>query len=272
MNILVCIKRVPDVSAEITLTDDGLGVDARHVGFTVSPHEECAVELATQLASATGGTVTVLTLGTVNAIEQLRGALALGCTDGVLIEAEPDRFGPADVAAAIAEVVRAREATGRVYELILTGNDAADTGDFQVPVRLAYALDRPVLTGISFCEMDGDRLRARGGGPAGTEVYELAPPAVVAVLEGGVSPRYPSVPGRMKAKKAPVETVSAQHVPHGSGRERLETPAPAATSVQILGEGPAAAGAVVDLLERIGVLPHDVPSRGTPDTAAEVAS
>jgi electron transfer flavoprotein beta subunit len=254
MNILVCIKRVPDVSARITLTDDGLGVDARHVGFTVSPHEECAVELATRLATATGGTVTVLTLGTADAIEQLRGALALGCTDGVLIEAEPDRFGPADVATAIAEVVRARETAGTAYGLILTGNDAADTGDFQVPVRLAYALDRPVLTGISVCEMDGEMLCARGAGPAGTEVYELAPPAVVAVMEGGVAPRYPSVPGRMKARKAPVETVSPQFTPRGSGRERLEIPAPPSSSVQILGEGPGAAAALVDVIERIGVV------------------
>lgn len=254
MNILVCIKRVPDVSAEITLTEDGLGVDARHVGHTVSPHEECAVELATQLATATGGSVTVLSLGTADAIEQVRGALALGCADGILIEAEPDRFGPADVAAAIAEVVRAREAAGTAYELILTGNDAADTGDFQVPVRLGYALGRPVVTGVSTCQVDGGVLRTRGAGPDGTEIYELPPPAVIAVMEGGVTPRYPSVPGRMKAKRAPVETVAAAGAPRGSGRERLEVPAAAASSVQVLGEGPQAAAAVVDVITRIGVL------------------
>ena len=65
-NVLVCIKRVPGASGQILLSDDAQTVDARHVGWTVSPHEECAVELATQIASATGGSATVLTVGSVD--------------------------------------------------------------------------------------------------------------------------------------------------------------------------------------------------------------
>ncbi|MDQ6851833.1 MAG: electron transfer flavoprotein subunit beta/FixA family protein, partial [Actinomycetota bacterium] len=87
MNVLVCIKRVPDVSGEVLLTEDAQSVDARHVGFTVSPHEECAVELATQLAGVSGGMATVLSLGPAESVEQLRNAMAVGCSDGVLIEA-----------------------------------------------------------------------------------------------------------------------------------------------------------------------------------------
>src|SRR3954466_5815310 len=119
MNVLVCIKRVPDVSGEVLLSEDGLSVDARHVGFTVSPHEECAVELATQLAETSGGTATVLTLGPAEAVEQLPSALAVGGNDGVLVEAESDAYGPVDVAHAIADVVRAREAAGTTYDLVL---------------------------------------------------------------------------------------------------------------------------------------------------------
>ena len=133
----------------MTLTDDAMGVDARHVGYTVSPHEEAAVELGIQTAKATDGEATVLTLGSEDSVEQLRDALAVGCTAAVRIEAEADRWGPADVAAAVADVVRAHEAQGRSYGLVLLGNDAADTGDFQVGIRLAYALGRPVLTGAS---------------------------------------------------------------------------------------------------------------------------
>ena len=149
-NVLVCIKRVPDVSGEVLLTDDEQAVDARHVGFTVSPHEECAVELATQIAESTGGTVTVLTRrpgrGGRAAAHRPRGRLhATACWS----RPSPTRYGPVDVARAIADVVRAREAAGTTYDLILLGNDAADTGDFQVPVRLAYALDRPVVTGVA---------------------------------------------------------------------------------------------------------------------------
>lgn len=254
VNVLVCIKRVPDSSGQVLLTDDEQSVDARHVGYTVSPHEECAVELAIQVAAATGGEATVLSLGTADAVEQLRNAIAVGCTNAVLVEVEPDRFGPADVAAAIAEVVRTRQADGTDYGLVLLGNDAADTGDFQVGVRLGYALDRPVVTGIATCEVQGERVVARGDGPDGPEIFELELPAVVTVMEGGISPRYPSIPGRMKAKRAPVETLTPTLEPAGSGRVRLKLPPEQPSAVQVLGEGPAAAPAMVDLLEGLGVL------------------
>lgn len=253
-NVLVCVKRVPDSSGQVLLTPDHQSVDARHVGFTVSPHEECAVEMAIQLAAATGGTVTALSLGTADAQEQLRNAIAVGCTRAVLVEAEPDRFGPADVAAAIAEVVRTHEQEGTGYDLVLLGNDAADTGDFQVGVRLGYALDRPVVTGIATCEIEGDRVVARGAGPDGPEVFELDLPAVITVSEGGITPRYPSIPGRMKAKRASVEVLEPSLEPVGSGRVRLKLPPEQPSAVQVLGEGPEAAPALVDLMERLGVL------------------
>jgi electron transfer flavoprotein beta subunit len=252
-NVLVCVKRVPDVSGEFALTDDEQSVDARHLGWTVSPHEECAVELATQIAGATGGEATVLSVGSDDSIEQLRDALAVGCNRAVLVEAELAALGPVDVARAIADVVRAHEADGVSYDVILLGNDAADTGDFQVPVRLAYALERPVVTGISTVAVEGDVAVARGDGPDGPEVFELPTPAVVAVMEGGVTPRYPSIPGRMKAKKAPIETAAFSGEPVGSGRVRLKLPAVEASTVRVLGTGADAAPAVVDVIEELGV-------------------
>src|SRR5215203_1837164 len=97
MDVLVCVKRVPEIAGSVTLTDDAMSVDARHVGYTVSPHEECAVELAVQTAKATGGEVTVLSVGSEDAVQQLRDALAVGCTAAVLVEADADDLGPADV-------------------------------------------------------------------------------------------------------------------------------------------------------------------------------
>lgn len=254
INVLVCIKRVPEASGQILLSEDGRSVDARHVGYTVSPHEECAVELAVQVAKATGGEATVLTLGSADAVEQLRDAIAVGCSGAVLVEAEAEQFGPADVAATIADVVRTHEAGGVAHDLVLLGNDAADTGDFQVGVRLGYALGRPVLTGISMCEVNGDTVVARGAGPDGAEIFEVTLPAVIAVQEGGVSPRYPSIPGRMKAKRTPVETVAPAVPSVGTGRLRLKLPPEQPSEVQILGEGADAAPAVVDLLVRIGAV------------------
>lgn len=254
MDVLVCIKRVPEIAGTVTLTDDGMAVDARHVGYTVSPHEECAVELAVQVAKATGGQVTVLSVGSDEAIQQLRDALAVGCSAAVLVEADADRYGPADVAVAIAEVVRVHEAEGRSYGLVLLGNDAADTGDFQVGIRVAHALDRPVLTGAATLEVTGDRVVTKAEGPEGTEVSEAPLPAVVTVVEGGVEPRYPSVPGRMKAKRVQVETVAPSVRPTGPGRVRLKLPPPPASEVEVLGKGADAAPAVVDLLQKLGVL------------------
>ena len=112
-NVLVCIKRVPDFSGEVLLAEDGQSADARFVGFTLSDHDSCAVELAVQIASATGGQATVATVGSADSVEQLRSALGVGCTAAVLVEADPVALGPADVAREIAAVVRDHEARPR---------------------------------------------------------------------------------------------------------------------------------------------------------------
>ena len=251
---LVCVKRVVDSSGEVVLTEDGQGVDGRYAGFTMSAHEECAVELAVQVAAAGDGSATVMTLGDADAIEQLRAALAVGCTAATHVVADSQAYGPADVAREIAAVVRDHEAAGTPHELVLLGNDAADSGDFQVGIRLAYELGWPVVNGVSTVSVADGELTASGAGPDGHETYRLPLPAVVTILEGGVEPRYPTVPGRMKAKKAPVEEREPTTAPVGPSRLRLVLPPPTPSSVEILGEGPGAASAVVDLFERLGVL------------------
>ena len=253
-NVLVCIKRVPDSSGEVVLTEDGQAVDGRYAGFTTSAHEECAVELAVQVAAATDGRAGVLTLGGADAVEQLRSALAVGCTGASLVEADPSRLGPADVAREIAAVVRDHAAAGDGPDLILLGNDAADSGDFQVGIRLSYELGWPVVNGVSTLSVQDGEVIASGAGPDGHETYRVPLPAVVTILEGGVEPRYPSVPGRMKAKKVPIEQRTPVTEPVGPSRVRLLLPPPQPSDVQVLGQGAEAAPAVVDLLERLGVL------------------
>lgn len=254
VNPLVCVKRVVDSSSEVVLTEDGQGVDGRFAGFTTSAHEECAVELAVRIAADAGDGATVLTLGDADAVEQLRAALAVGCTAATHVVADPQAFGPADVAREIAAVVRDHEAAGTPHELVLLGNDAADTGDFQVGIRLAYELGWPVVNGISSVTVADGEVMASGSGPDGHETFRLPLPAVVTVLEGGVEPRYPSVPGRMKAKKVPIEERRPTADPVGPSRVRLVLPPPAPSTVQVLGKGPEAAPAVVDLFEQLGVL------------------
>ena len=211
-----------------------------------------------QIASATEGQATVLTVGSADSVEQLRSALGVGCAAAVLVEADPVALGPGDVAHEIAQVVRDHEAAGpdgdgREYGLVLLGNDAADSGDFQVGIRLAHELARPVVTGVKTVAVDGVTAQARADGPDGQESYAVPLPAVVTVMEGGVEPRYPTITGRMKAKKVEVENRALSREPTGSGRVRLTLPPPTPATAEVLGEGPETAKVVVDLLQKLGV-------------------
>src|SRR6185369_3169956 len=137
VNILVCVKRVPQTGGRIVLTADGQAIDTRFLGATVSPHEECGVEEAVRIVEKEGGTSAVLTLGAAEAEEQLRDAMAIGIDRAILLETEGREWDPVSTATAIAETIETQEAANGRFDLILFGNEAADTGDFQVGVRVA---------------------------------------------------------------------------------------------------------------------------------------
>jgi electron transfer flavoprotein beta subunit len=251
MEVLVCVKRVPMVGGRITLTADGLEVDTRMSGFTVSPHEECAVEEAVQLVERDGGTVTVLTLGPPEAEAQLRDMLALGAGRAILLETGAGEWGPQATAAAIADAARA---TGP-YDLLLFGNEAADTGGYQVPVRVAHELGLPCVTGIKTLEVTGDGVLAGREYRGRQEQFSLPRPAVVSVKEGINLPRYPSLPGRLRAKRATVERLIPQARAEGLRKTRLTVPIRENRRAEVLGTGPDAVPALVALLDELGVLP-----------------
>jgi electron transfer flavoprotein beta subunit len=255
MEILVCVKRVPATGGRITLAPDGQEIDTRFLGFTVSPHEECAVEEAVRIVEAHGGSSVVLTLGPAVAEEQLRDAMAIGIDRAILLETDGREFDPVATAAAIVETIRAQEVAGMPFDLILLGNEAADTGDFQVGIRVAVALDRPVVTGIkSLTVRDGTAVARREASAGGWETYELPLPAVVSVKEGLNLPRYPSIPGRLRAKRKEVERIEPVWSSTGPVKLGLRLPEEQGAQVEILGRGPEAAADVVDLLQKIGVL------------------
>ena len=171
--------------------------------------------------------------------------------------ADAPTFGPADVAREIAAVVRDHEAAGRTHDLVLLGNDAADSGDFQVGIRLAYELGRPVVNGAKTVAVeDGDgRSAARSRAPTGSETYRVPLPAVVTIREGGVEPRYPSVPGRMKAKKVPDRGAHAGRASRAArSASSCCSPRRRRATCRSSARAPAAAPAVVDLFEELGVL------------------
>jgi electron transfer flavoprotein beta subunit len=249
VEIAVCVKRVPMVGGKIVVTADGQDVDTRMSGFTVSPHEECAVEEAVRLAESHGGSVTVLTLGPPSAADQLRDMLALGASRAVLLETDGREWGPIATAAAIVAAVR-----DCGYDLLLFGNEAADTGDYQVAVRVAHALGLPCATGIKHLEVTGAGARASREYRGTEEVFDLPLPAVISVKEGINLPRYPSLPGRLRAKRATIEQSAPEWHPEGLRKERLRVPAGETKRAEILGTGPDAVPALVALLDELGVL------------------
>ena len=242
MNVLVCVKRVPETGARITLTPDAQGIDTALLGFTISPHEECAVEEALRIVTQHGGSTTVLTLGPAAAAEQLQNAMAMGIGDALLLETDGGEWNAEATAAAIADAVR-----GRTFDLLLFGNEAADTGDYQVGIRVAHALGLPCVTGIKGIAIDGGMLTARREAGGGWEIFELPLPAVVSVKEGINLPRYASIQGRLRAKKATIERIAPE--PRASRLEtvRLVVPPEQESHVQILGSGADAARVLREL-------------------------
>jgi len=217
MNVLVCVKRVPQTGGRIVLTADGQAIDTKFLGFTISPHEECGVEEAVRIVEAQGGTSAVLTLGPAEAEDQLRDAMALGIERAILLETDGGEWDPVSTAAAIAETIEAQEAAHGPFDLILFGNEAADTGDYQVGIRVAVALGRPVINGIKGLSFRDSVALARREAPSGGwETYELPMPAILGVKEGLNLPRYPSVPGRLRAKRKDVERISLGGSPSGA--------------------------------------------------------
>jgi electron transfer flavoprotein beta subunit len=254
MRVLVCIKRVPAPGARIVIAPDGRSLDTAHLGFTMSPHEECAVEEAVQIAERTGGHSTVLTLGPLEAEDQLRYALSLGVDAAVLLPTDGSDWDPQRTAASIVAAVSAIEARDGVFDVMLFGNESADSGGYQVGVRVARSLGRPVVNGAKGIELADGTAVVRRPFDGGFEEYRLPLPAVVGVREGLNLPRYPTLKGRLGSKKAEIESVTPDTEAGGLVMSGFKRPREQLTETIILGHGPDAAPAVVEILAEIGVL------------------
>jgi electron transfer flavoprotein beta subunit len=248
VKILVCVKRVPITGGRIVLTPDEQAIETRHLGFTISPHEECGVEEAVRLVEAHGGEAVVLTLGPPEAEEQLRDAMAIGADRAIHLVSDEEWDPQATTEAILAAI------GGEQYDLLIFGNEAADSGDYQVGIRVAHALGLSCVTGVKGIAVTDGRVRLEKEVPGGRDIYELPLPAVATVLEGLNLPRYPSVPGRMRAKGKPVDSSSPSRPEPQLEKLRLKLPPGQGKQAEVLGHGPEAAPAVVDTLRRIGVV------------------
>ena len=249
MRVLVCVKRVPITGGRIVLTDDEQAIRTLHLGFTISPHEECGVEEAVRIVEQTGGESVVLTLGPPEAEEQLRECLAIGADRAIHLvtgEAEWDAQG---TAAAIVEAAREEEP----FDLVVFGNESADAGNYQVGIRVAHALGLPVVTGLKGLTVENGRARCEQEAAGGRDVYEVALPAVVTVLEGLNLPRYPSVPAKLRAQRKPVVQRTPARPEPKLEKLRLVVPEGQGKQAVILGTGPEAAPNVIEILHELGV-------------------
>jgi electron transfer flavoprotein beta subunit len=234
----------------MVLTDDAQAIETKHLGFTISPHEECAVEEAVRIVEAGGGEVVVLTLGPAEAEEQLRDCMAIGADRGILLETRGEEWDAQGAAAAIVEAIQAE---AEPFDLLLFGNESADAGGYQVGIRVAHALGLPVVTGLKKIEVGDGSARCERDVGGARDVYEAQLPAVLTVLEGLNLPRYPSVPGRLRAKQKPLDQRAASPPPPQLEKLRLVVPEGQGKEAEILGEGAQAAPRVVEVMQALGV-------------------
>jgi electron transfer flavoprotein beta subunit len=248
MRILCCVKRVPITGGKMVLTDDAQAIQTRHLGFTISPHEECGVEEAVRIVEAQGGEVVALTLGPAEAEEQLRECMALGADRAIHLVSDEEWDAQA-TADAIVEAIRAEEP----FDLVVFGNESADAGNFQVGIRVAYTLGLPVVTGLKGLTIAEGRARCEQEVSTGRDVYDVPLPAVVTVKEGLNLPRYPSVPAKLRANRKPVDAKPVDRPAAKLEKLRLVVPEGHGKRAEVLGRGADAAPAVVEVMQKLGV-------------------
>ena len=201
MNIFVLMKRTFDTEEKIVLKNGE--IDDSGVEFIINPYDEYAIEEAIQLRDEHGGEVTVVTVGSQDSEKELRTALAMGVDQAVLIDSEDleelDQDGTAKILSAYLKDKNA--------DIVLAGNVAVDGGSGQVGPRVAERLGIPQVTTITKLTIDGRKAVVVRDVEGDEETLEVSLPVLVTAQQGLNEPRYPSLPGIMKAKKKPLTTL-----------------------------------------------------------------
>ncbi|MGG6312696.1 electron transfer flavoprotein subunit beta/FixA family protein [Paenibacillus macerans] len=196
MNVFVILKQTFDTEEKIVIQDGKISEDG--VKFVINPYDEYAVEEALRVKEEHGGTVTAVSVGPGRSAEALRSALAMGADEAVLIASEgidADEYGVSRLLAAFLQE--------QSYDLILGGNFSVDSGGGQVAIRLAKLLSLPHVSAITKLSINGSQATAVRDAEGDGETLEVQLPAVFTAQQGLNDPRYPSLPGIMKAKKKP---------------------------------------------------------------------
>ena len=196
MRFLVCVKQVPDSTVKVKVGSDGKSIATEGVTWSISPYDEYAIELALERKDADPTTVvSVVTVGPARSRDALRQALAMGCDDATLVTAPEDLAG-LDVAKALAAIVKELSP-----DVVLCGKQASDDDQGLVGPALAEMLGWPHVGMLTKAIIAGDGVELWREVEGGHEIWKATPPVVGLVHKSEKEPRYPSLPGIMKAKK-----------------------------------------------------------------------
>ncbi len=210
MHLVACIKQVPATEAKIRVAASGTDIERTGLSYVVNPYDEFAVEEALKIRERLGGDVTVVTVGPDRAAEALRTCLAMGADRAIHLRDEAfegsDGFAIAAILAAGLKTIP--------YDLILCGKQAVDDDQGTVAIALAELLDLPHAAVVNKLEVDGAARTAVAHRQieGAVEVLELPLPAVITCQKGLNEPRYPSLPGIMKAKQKPLQVLGLKEL------------------------------------------------------------
>lgn len=241
MNILVCVKHVPDTETAVKIGPDGRSIQTQDVNFVLNPYDEYAVEEALKIKEARGGEVTLIAAGPEDAKKSLRSGLAMGADKAIHVVCK--NIADSLLAArSLAEVIK-----GQTFDLIFCGKQAVDDDNAQVGVMLAELLNLPNISTVVKLEVGEDKVTAHREIEGGIEIVESSLPAVITAQKGLNEPRYASLKGIMMAKKKEIQDIACADTESGIEVLDLAYP-PARSGGKIVGEGTAAIPELVRLL------------------------
>jgi electron transfer flavoprotein beta subunit len=238
MNIVVCVKQVPDTEVERSLVPGSNTVDRASVDGVINYLDEFAIEESLKIAEAQGGEVTILSVGPAKAAESIRKALSMGADKAVHVL--DDALAGSDALETSLAIAEALKVIG--FDLVVFGSESTDARTGVVPAMVAERLGVPQLTLAGKVDIAGSEVTIRRVADDGYEVVTGSLPAVVSVVEKINEPRYPTFKGIMAAKKKPVQTLSLADLSLDAGSVGL---ANAATQVTDFAKRPPRAAGVV---------------------------
>ena len=255
MNVVVCVKQTPSSEARVRVAPDGRSIDRERVELALNPYDEFAFEEALKAKEKFGGSLIALTVGPQKAEEALRHCLALGADRAVIVKDETllggDPFGTARVLAAALRTLEP--------DLVFCGKVSIDVENHGTGTAVAELLGLPHVTAVSkLAWTDESRCTVHREIEGASEEFEVVLPAVLTAEKGLNEPRYPKLPGIMKAKKKPIEDLDAAALGISAGEAgpeaarfevtAMEPPPPRAEGKKIEGEPAAAVRQVLDAL------------------------